>query len=93
MAPLSTMDMLAVAKRFPGTATTRTSPPNRESMTTEGGFLEAWAQGYNVGALIILILIVFCNYRSGMWLHKLILLEVSLVVALQANCFVVYTNY
>jgi len=93
MAPLSTMDMLAVAKRFPGTATTRTSPPNRESMTTEGGFLEAWAQGYNVGALIILILIVFCNYRSGMWLHKLILLEVSLGVALQANCFVVYTNY
>lgn len=93
MAPLSTMDMLAMAKRFPGTATTRTSPPNRESMTTEGGFLEAWAQGYNVGALIILILIVFCNYRSGMWLHKLILLEVCLGAALQANCFVVYTNY
>jgi len=93
MAPLSTMDMLAVAKRFPGTATTRTSPPNRESMTTEGGFLEAWAQGYNVGALIILILIVFCNYRSGTWLHKLILLEVSLGVALHANCFNVYTNY
>ena len=93
MAPLSTMDMLAMAKRFPGTATTRTSPPNRESMTTEGGFLEAWAQGYNVGALIILILIVFCNYRSGMWLHKLILLEVSLGVALQANSFLVRTNY
>ncbi|KAI4954919.1 hypothetical protein J4E86_006229 [Alternaria arbusti] len=80
MAPLSTMDMLAMAKRFPGTATTRTSPPNRESMTTEGGFLEAWAQGYNVGALIILILIVFCNYRSGMWLHKLILLELVLAI-------------
>jgi hypothetical protein len=72
------MDLLALAKRFPGTATTRTSPPTRESMTTEGGFLEAWAQGYNVGSLIILILIVFCNYRSGIWLHKLILLEVSL---------------
>jgi hypothetical protein len=39
--------------------------------------LEAWAQGYNVGSLVILILIVFCNYRSGMWLHKLILFEVS----------------
>lgn len=46
-------------------------------MTLEGGFLEAWAQGYNVGSLVILILIVLCNYRSGILLHKLILLEVS----------------
>lgn len=87
------MASMAMAKRFPGTATTRTSPPNRESMTAEGGFLEAWAQGYNVGALIILILIVFCNYRSGMWLHKLILLEVSLAAALKANGFIVHLNY
>lgn len=49
-------------------------------MTTEGGFLEAWAQGYNVGSLIILILIVFCNYRSGILLHKLILFEVGLIL-------------
>ncbi|KAL1801426.1 hypothetical protein ACET3X_001768 [Alternaria dauci] len=80
MAPLSNMDLLALAKRMPETATTRTSPPTRESMTTEGGFLEAWAQGYNVGSLIILILIVFCNYRSGILLHKLILLELVLAI-------------
>ncbi|OAL53936.1 hypothetical protein IQ07DRAFT_463769, partial [Pyrenochaeta sp. DS3sAY3a] len=55
-------------------------------LTTEGGFLEAWAQGYNVGSLIILILIVFCNYRSGIWLHKLILLE--LVLALWHGTFI-----
>jgi hypothetical protein len=77
MAPTKDMTLLAFAKRFPEPATTRTSPPTRDSLTTEGGFLEAWAQGYNVGSLVILILIVFCNYRSGMWLHKLILLEVS----------------
>jgi hypothetical protein len=47
-------------------------------MSMDDGFLEAWAQGYNVGSLIILILIVVCNYRSGIWLHKLILLEVSI---------------
>lgn len=41
--------------------------------------MEAWAQGYNVGSLVILILIVFCNYRSGILLHKLILLEVSIM--------------
>jgi hypothetical protein len=49
-------------------------------LSIEGGFLEAWAQGYNVGSLVILILIVFCNYRSGIWLHKLILLEVSKMI-------------
>ncbi|KAJ4295258.1 hypothetical protein N0V90_007269 [Kalmusia sp. IMI 367209] len=64
----------------------RTEPATRESLTTEGGFLEAWAQGYNVGSLIILILIVFCNYRSGILLHKLILLE--LVLALWHGTFI-----
>jgi hypothetical protein len=71
---------IALDKRFPEPATTRTSPPTRDSLSIEGGFLEAWAQGYNVGSLVILILIVFCNYRSGIWLHKLILLEVSKII-------------
>ena len=79
MAPTYGINSLDLGKRFPEPATTRTSPPTRSSLTIEGGFLEAWAQGYNVGSLIILILIVFCNYRSGVWLHKLILLEVCLM--------------
>ncbi|KAG9187402.1 hypothetical protein G6011_05273 [Alternaria panax] len=93
MAPLNSMALLTLAKRFPGTATTRTSPPTRESMTTEGGFLEAWAQGFNVGSLIILILIVFCNYRSGIWLHKLILLELVLAIWHGTFIFVKDPNY
>ncbi|KAF2036624.1 hypothetical protein EK21DRAFT_51724 [Setomelanomma holmii] len=80
MAPLIGNNLLALAKRFPEPATTRTSPPTRNSMSVEGGYLEAWAQGYNVGSLIILVLIVFCNYRSGIWLHKLILLELVLAI-------------
>lgn len=79
MAPFSTFDLSALHKRAPdpiAEPSTRTSPPTRGSLSTEGGFLEAWAQGYNMGSLVILILIVFCNYRSGIWLHKLILLEV-----------------
>lgn len=79
MAPFSTFALSALHRRSPDPipeATTRTSPPTRNSLSTEGGFLEAWAQGYNVGSLVILILIVFCNHRSGIWLHKLILLEV-----------------
>jgi hypothetical protein len=75
MAPL--YPGFTVGKRFPLLAE-RNSQPTRESLTEEGGFLEAWAQGYNVGSLIILLLIVFCNYRSGQWLHKLIVLEVGL---------------
>ncbi|KAJ4983955.1 hypothetical protein SVAN01_10576 [Stagonosporopsis vannaccii] len=89
MAPLSVLNLLALHKRMPDPTpepSTRTSPPTRNSLSTEGGFLEAWAQGYNVGSLVILILIVFCNYRSGIWLHKLILLE--LVLALWHGTFI-----
>jgi hypothetical protein len=64
----------------------RSSPPTRGSLSVEGGFLEAWAQGYHVGSLVILILIVICNYRPGTRLHKLILLE--LVLALWHGTFI-----
>ncbi|EOA91790.1 hypothetical protein ACJQWK_03318 [Exserohilum turcicum] len=96
MAPLSSNvngGSLAMDKRMPEPATTRTSPPTRSSMTLEGGFLEAWAQGYNVGSLIILILIVFCNYRSGIWLHKLILLELLLAIGHGTFIFVDDPHY
>ncbi|KZM28517.1 hypothetical protein ST47_g319 [Ascochyta rabiei] len=89
MAPLTMFAVSTLHKRTPRPipeASTRTSPPTRSSLSTEGGFLEAWAQGYNVGSLVILILIVFCNYRSGIWLHKLILLE--LVLALWHGTFI-----
>lgn len=52
--------------------------PLRESLTEDGLILEAWGEGWNVGALIILLLIVICNYRNRIVLHKLILLEVNL---------------
>ncbi|KAF2647455.1 hypothetical protein K491DRAFT_309102 [Lophiostoma macrostomum CBS 122681] len=37
--------------------------------------LEAWAQGYLVGSLIIMAFITMANMRKGVLLHKLILLE------------------
>lgn len=52
--------------------------PLRSNLTVDGQILEAWGEGWNVGALVILLLIVFCNYRRRNTLHKLILLEVSL---------------
>lgn len=42
----------------------------------DGLILEAWAQGYMVGSIVIMICITLCNIRRGVLLHKLILLEV-----------------
>ncbi|KAL6712200.1 hypothetical protein ACN47E_000077 [Coniothyrium glycines] len=83
MAPLSSISLLVLGKRAPlafPELPTHKSPPNRDSLGTADGMLESWAQGYHVGSLIILILIVFCNYRSGILLHKLILLELVLAI-------------
>lgn len=43
--------------------------------------LEAWSQGFMIGALIIMIGITLANMRRGVLLHKLILIEVSIFVA------------
>lgn len=39
--------------------------------------VEGWAQGFNVGAIVVLILILLCNYRPRVLLHKLIVVEVN----------------
>jgi len=44
--------------------------------------LEAWAQGYMVGSLIIMAAITIANMRRGVLLHKLILLEVGDVLSI-----------
>lgn len=56
----------------------------REEVTkptdSAGLVLEAWAEGYMVGSLIIMSCITLANMRRGVLLHKLILLEVRLHV-------------
>ncbi|KAH7412735.1 hypothetical protein BKA64DRAFT_567804 [Cadophora sp. MPI-SDFR-AT-0126] len=37
--------------------------------------VEAWAQGFMVGSILIMLCITVSNYRRGVLLHKLILLE------------------
>ncbi|KAH6708832.1 hypothetical protein BKA61DRAFT_645844 [Leptodontidium sp. MPI-SDFR-AT-0119] len=37
--------------------------------------VEAWAQGFMVGSILIMLCITISNYRCGVLLHKLILLE------------------
>lgn len=41
-----------------------------------GLILEAWAQGFMVGALVIMACITVANMRKKVLLHKLILVEV-----------------
>jgi len=50
-----------------------TKPPESHGLT-----LEAWAQGFCVGALIIMAGITVSNMRRGVLLHKLILIEVRI---------------
>lgn len=57
--------------------------PDDEDYTREQSLVEAWAQGFNVGAIILLILLLLCNYRKRVLLHKLILLEVGCLRRLQ----------
>ena len=49
---------------------------NKASLSGSADILESWGEGYTVGSLVILMLIVVCNYRRRVLLHKLILLEV-----------------
>lgn len=51
--------------------------PDDDEYTREQAIVEGWAQGFNVGAIVLLILLLLCNYRKRVLLHKLILLEVG----------------
>lgn len=43
----------------------------------DGLVLEAWAEGFMIGSLIIMTCITIANMRRGVLLHKLILIEVG----------------
>ncbi|KAK5996695.1 hypothetical protein PT974_02035 [Cladobotryum mycophilum] len=64
--------------------------PRTANSTREQTIVEAWGQGFNVGALFLLILLVLCNYRRHVLLHKLILLE--LVLAIWHGIFIFFQD-
>lgn len=66
MAPQFGLSWDNLSKR---TAVTKPTDP-------DGLILEAWAQGFMVGAIVIMICITLANLKRGVVLHKLILLEV-----------------
>jgi hypothetical protein len=48
----------------------------RNNAATEAFIIESWSQGFFVGALLIMACITIANMKAGIFLHKLILLEV-----------------
>jgi hypothetical protein len=69
MAPATAAGDAVEAARVPTAGSLKPQSPN-------GLVLEAWAQGFLVGALVIMAAITIANMRKGVLLHKLILLEV-----------------
>jgi hypothetical protein len=59
------------------------APASQDIQKPEGSnglILEAWSQGFMVGALIIMAAITISNMRRGVLLHKLILIEVRFLI-------------
>lgn len=54
----------------------REDQPVTKPTDPHGLVLEAWAEGFMLGSLIIMSCITLANMRRGVLLHKLILLEV-----------------
>jgi len=50
-----------------------------------GLILESWAEGMMVGSLIMMACVTFANMRRNVLLHKLILLEVSILECTRAD--------
>lgn len=57
-----------------------------KSTDPDGLILEAWAQGFMVGAIVIMICITLANLKRGVILHKLILIEVCTYLNTKAFC-------
>lgn len=54
-----------------------TSTPGSKPTDTAHLTIEAWSQGFLIGSLLIMASITLANMRSGVLLHKLILVEVN----------------
>jgi len=56
------------------TRATITKPTNPDGLV-----LEAWAQGFMVGSLLVMTCITIANMRRKVLLHKLIMIEVDAI--------------
>jgi len=57
----------------------------RDVHNAEAYIVEGWGEGFMFGALLMMVIITIANMRRGILLHKVILLEVSGVLAKSDN--------
>jgi hypothetical protein len=85
-ATLTTVDFIPMAPQF---GLSWNSLSRRDAVTKptdpQGLVLEAWSQGFMVGAIVIMICITLANLKRGVILHKLILLEVCTALRVQPS--------
>lgn len=54
----------------------------RDVDNIEAYIVESWGQGFMFGALLIMAIITVANMKRGVLLHKMILLEVNILIYL-----------
>lgn len=65
----------------------------RATASTEDLILEAWGEGFVVGALLIMVCLTVANMRRGVFLHKLILAELLFAMSHGTFCFMTFDGY
>ncbi|KAJ9611982.1 hypothetical protein H2200_003577 [Cladophialophora chaetospira] len=65
----------------------------RTFASDEDFILEGWAQGFMVGALVIMACITIANMRRGVLLHKMILVEQLAALSHGTFCFFSFRGY
>ncbi|KAE9988422.1 hypothetical protein EG328_011182 [Venturia inaequalis] len=73
--------------------TTATYGNWRKDKSTEVYVVESWGEGFMFGALLIMSCITISNMRRGVFLHKLILLELLLAMTHGTFCFFSFEGY
>lgn len=89
MAPTS----YALVRRVAGAGAGTGDGNWRANATSDDFILEAWSEGFMVGALIIMACITVANMRRKVLLHKLILLELLLAMSHGTFCFMSFKGY
>ncbi|KAJ5815102.1 hypothetical protein N7474_006879 [Penicillium riverlandense] len=65
----------------------------RDSKSADTFAIEGWAEGFIIGALMLMSLITVANMRRGVVLRKLILLELVLAKGQGTVCFMSFKGY
>ncbi|TLD36496.1 hypothetical protein E2P81_ATG02278 [Venturia nashicola] len=93
MAPLSNLQSLPLLVSRTTLPINATFGNWRKEKNPEVYVVESWGEGFMFGALLIMSCITISNMRKGVFLHKLILLELLLAMTHGTFCFFSFEGY